>query len=369
MTGNVDVAGAKAWGLGRGIEDRSVRTGIWSEEEACRFYRDTLGAAAEVANRSVSKGFEESRRRTFREFQEFLGMVGQGKCLENASGLDVVAFVHGFWIPKHKEQCRTKVGEERTASASAVKSVVQHIAKSYSMLGYTDANNPAKTESVKNYRDGYRNRLHDQGVREQRAKVMKAEKVADLAAHIEGELKKASGVHRCRLIADLAIVHYLWETWSRGKECGELEARQVDKENGIVQAGWSKTQQTEASAEIAVASNGNFMQAASRLIVSMEQIGSPVGNGFLFRPLNRKRNGFEDEPLRSDAIRRRVQKHLKAAGLYDGETLHSFRRSAVQHSADVEGYDVKRLMEFGRWKTYTAFRVYVEEIEHKFNRT
>jgi hypothetical protein len=112
----------------------------------------------------VSKGFEESRRRTFWEFQEFLGKVGQGKSVENASGLDVVAFVHGFWISKHKEQCQTKVREERTASASAVKGVVQHIAKSYSMLGYTDVSNPAKTESVKNYRDGNRNCLHDQGV-------------------------------------------------------------------------------------------------------------------------------------------------------------------------------------------------------------
>lgn len=194
-------------------------------------------------------------------------------------------------------------------------------------------------------------------------------KVAELVAHIEKEIEKASGFHRCRLIADLAIVHYLWKTWSRGKERGKLEARQVDSESGIVQAGWTKTQQTETSAEIAVGANGNFMQAASRLIVSMEQIGSPVGNGFLFRPLDWKRNGFVNEPLRSDAIWRRVQKHLKAADLYEGKTLHSFRRSAVQHLADVEGYNIKRLMEFGRWKSYFAFRVYVKEIEHKFQRS
>jgi hypothetical protein len=125
-------------------------------------------------------------------------MVGQGKSIENASCLNVVVFVHGFWISKHKKQCRTMVGEEQTASASAVKGVVQHIAKSCSMLGYTDAKNPSKTESVKNYRDGCRNRLHDQGVREQRAKVMKPGKVAELVAHIEKEIGKASAFHRCR---------------------------------------------------------------------------------------------------------------------------------------------------------------------------
>jgi integrase len=101
----------------------------------------------------------------------------------------------------------------------------------------------------------------------------------------------------------------------------------------------------------------------------MEQVAYPIGNGYLFRPLSRNRNGFENEPLKSDAMRRRVQKHLKAAGLYEGETLHSFRRSAVQHSADIEGYDIKRLMEFGRWKSYAAFRLYIGEVEHKFQRS
>jgi integrase len=204
------------------------------------------------------------------------------------------------------------------------------------MLGYTDAKNPAKTESVKNYRDGYRNRLHDQGVREQRANVMKPGKVADLAAYVESAIDKSDGIQRCCLIADLAIVHYLWETWSRGKECGELEARQVDSKGGIITPGWTKTQPTEGEDEIPVQRGGNFMQAASRLVTSMEQLGYPIGNGYLFRPLSRNRNGFENEPLKSDAMRRQVQKHLKAAGLYEGETLHSFRRSAVQHSADIE---------------------------------
>jgi hypothetical protein len=100
----------------------------------------------------------------------------------------------------------------------------------------------------------------------------------------------------------------------------------------------------------------------------MERIGQPIEDGFLFRPLNRKRNGFMNEALKSDAMRRRVQKHLKAAGLFEGETLHSFRRSAVQHSADIEGYNVKHLMEFGRWRSYAAFRLYIDEIEHKFPR-
>jgi hypothetical protein len=104
------------------------------------------------------------------------------------------------------------------------------------------------------------------------------------------------------------------------------------------------------------------------MIKEMERQGNDSKKGFLFRPLNRQRDGFEDVPLSSAALRKRVQSHLKDAGLFDGETLHSFRRSAVQNAAKMEGYDVARLMELGRWKSYAAFRLYIEEIEADFGR-
>ena len=93
-----------------------------------------------------------------------------------------------------------------------------------------------------------------------------------------------------------------------------------------------------------------------------------MGTGYLFRPLNERRNGFKHEAMSSGTMRRRIQQRLKEAGLFEGETLHSFRRSAVQHAASIEGYDVKRLMDKGRWASYAAFRLYIEEIEHQFPR-
>lgn len=88
----------------------------------------------------------------------------------------------------------------------------------------------------------------------------------------------------------------------------------------------------------------------------------------MFRRMNKARIGFMDSPLSAAALRKRVQRHLQDAGLYEGETLHSFRRSAVQSAARIEGYDVKRLMELGRWKSYGAFKLYIEEIESEFAR-
>jgi hypothetical protein len=122
------------------------------------------------------------RQKTVLEFETFLSRIGHGLNLEQASNLDVIAFVQGCWIPAHKDKCHTRVGTEgeKTASASAVKGIIQHIAKSCSMMGRSDETNPAKQESVKSYCEGYRSWLHGLGVRERWAKVFKEQKIDDL---------------------------------------------------------------------------------------------------------------------------------------------------------------------------------------------
>jgi hypothetical protein len=76
----------------------------------------------------------------------------------------------------------------------------------------------------------------------------------------------------------------------------------------------------------------------------MERQNIPRGVGFLFRPLNKSRMGIKDEPLKFGALKKRVQQHMTKADLFEGETLHSFRRSAVQNAVEIEGYDVAKLM-------------------------
>jgi integrase len=248
--------------------------------------------------------------------------------------------------------------------------VIQHLFKSYNMLGFTDGDNPAKQESVKSYCEGYRMTLKAQGVREKLAKVFKEEKVIALSTYLENGVERSEGNTKCVLMTDLATVDYLWESWARGKECGELRGDQLDLDAGVALPGWSKTVQSEPSARIELThgGRGRFIKSVANLLAEMERQGHSNGHGFLFRPLNRKRDGFEDSALSSNALRRRIQQHLRDAGIFDGETLHSFRRSAVQNAASIEGYNVKKLMELGRWKSYAAFRIYIEEIHSSFPR-
>jgi integrase len=167
---------------------------------------------------------------------------------------------------------------------------------------------------------------------------------------------------------DRAAVLYLWETLARGKECGAVRQDQIDGEEGTIYPGWTKTVRHEPSAriELAVPEGTNqmtFLEAASELVRILDDHGHDVGKtGYLFRALTRNRSGFMNEPITSSALRKRIQKRLQEAGLFEGKTLHSFRRSAVQHAAIELKYDVKKLMDLGGWKTYSSFRLYVEEI-------
>jgi integrase len=294
--------------------------------------------------------------------------------VETATATDVGAFIVGDWLPHQSGNCRTVLSAtgQTVASASAVKGVVKDMSKTYTFLGFEGNKNPAKLEAVKSFRDGYARYLQNEGVRVQRAKVFTEQKLDALLAFLAGQSASTpEGLEHCTLLMDQAAVLYLWESLARGKECGNLSRQQVELEERAAYPGPNKMVRQEPSARIPLAEPGaglrlTFVEAAAQLVRGFDSIGKSISKeGFLFRSQNRQRMGFLSGPISSNSLRKRVQKRLKEAGLFEGETLHSFRRSVVQHATVNLNYNVKQLMELGRWKIYSAFKVYVEEIWQK----
>jgi hypothetical protein len=137
---------------------------------------------------------------------------------------------------------------------------------------------------VKSYCEGYRNWLRENGVREKRAKIFKEDKVSNLTNYLEKEIDQSQGLKRCVLRMDVTAVDYLWELWSRGKECGELRAAEVNFKDGVSEPGWSKTVRKEPSAIIDMANGGRgrFLRSAALFSRDMEEAGHPIGTGYLF---------------------------------------------------------------------------------------
>jgi hypothetical protein len=62
------------WEQTWGLEQAAAGTGErWSEAEAARCYQTVLKDAGKIANRSVGKGFEEQRQRTWGEVLDRCG--------------------------------------------------------------------------------------------------------------------------------------------------------------------------------------------------------------------------------------------------------------------------------------------------------
>jgi hypothetical protein len=125
--------------------------------------------------------------------------------VETATPADIGAFIMGGWIPRHSAGCRTKLPAtgESVPSVSAVNTVVKHLSKSYSLLGYDGRSNPAKAEVVRAFRTGYEKTLHEKGVKIQRAKVFSEAKLDALLAYLGRLIKECpSGLDRCVLLTD-----------------------------------------------------------------------------------------------------------------------------------------------------------------------
>jgi hypothetical protein len=234
---------AHVWRAARFGAEKKKKPEMRTVEESTKLYEQALSEAGRIAGFGVSRrGFEDSRQKVFSEVTEFLEIVGFGLDVDTATDLDVITFVQGHWLPKPKANYRTQMGSDGSeiASASAIKGVIQQLAKSYSMLGRKDTDNPAKQESVIKYCEDYRNWLRCNGVKEKRAKVFKEKKVDDLVKYLEQRIVVSSGLRKCLLLMDLPAIDYLWESWARGKECGELGSDEVDFEDGVAEPGWSK---------------------------------------------------------------------------------------------------------------------------------
>jgi hypothetical protein len=225
-----------------------------SETQA--FYDQTVKSFGEIAKKSVNEANNNSRKRTFAEFQAFLSQNAYGVTVGTATVADVGAFLVEDWIPNHSAGCWTKLPSigQAVPSVLAVNSVVKHLSKSYSLLGFEGQSSPAKAEVVKAFRTGYEKALHEEGVKVQRAKVFIETKLDALLAYLARRVSESTpGLDLCNLLMDQTVVLYRWESLARGKECGELQFRQVEFEEKVAYPGWSKTVRKEPSARIFLA--------------------------------------------------------------------------------------------------------------------
>ncbi|GIL91513.1 hypothetical protein Vretimale_18401 [Volvox reticuliferus] len=85
---------------------------------------------------------------------------------------------------------------------------------------------------------------------------------------------------------------------------------------------------------------------------------------YVFRPFTRVGRSYREAPLSTEALEHRLDMPLKAAGLYGGETVHSFRRGSLQRALRT-GVSEADLMRLSHIRSIATLRRYVDPTRHQ----
>ena len=190
---------------------------------------------------------------------------------------------------------------------------------------------------------------------------------------------------------DACLSAYLWETGQRGKEGGRLVVTdftyddvrctpawldliegkpRVDQALLVESSAGTKSRKTKHPGTLKLDTYADYGLGTGVLVQllppyarAMRACRSPLLK-HLFMPSNATQDGFRDDEYKSGAYNKRLQKHLKAMAMWNGETAHSLRRGSTQLMKDL-GATVSEIGEKRLWRRDTTIDRYLHKTRHR----
>ena len=94
--------------------------------------------------------------------------------------------------------------------------------------------------------------------------------------------------------------------------------------------------------------------------------GQPITR-YLFRPLARDHQGFQNAALESSALNHAFKKRFAGAGVLDGQTPHGIRRGAIQAGL-AAGRSPQDVMAQAHMESPSVFKRYTDPLRHRLDR-
>lgn len=354
----------------------------------------------------MSKNWQDSTNQARNSAWQGLEAFSQqqlGKPAVMCNPNDVVVYLESTYIKQHGRQ-RAADGSCCPAPSS-VSGIVAHLSTRFQELGRrgvwdwaTLSGNPCSSMELRTFKGGYANQMQDQGYEPAAAKPISGAKLQQLVWQLQTEAQQCqqssqqSWYTEALLWRDAAIVQYLWDSKRRPAELGHLGSQQVSI-GGSSSGGSSGPSSTVASAgssrpvfgldltatptvsKMCHASHGNRGPAPVEL---GGQVGQQLGTLFLqysgclqrhgkslgrfmFSPLRADKQDLQgDKGLSSSAMGQRVVGHLKRLGLYEGESLYSIKRGAMQHDYFILGRSLQAIGDAADIATAAVVSKYVD---------
>jgi integrase len=307
-----------------------------------------------------------------------------GITIHNITPELLIGWLEGQYLPRHQAGARTRLADGRlVCSPSTVSSSLSHLSTAFGQLdpprtgeydGQTGAGNPVQCALVRNYRAGYLQMAKGDGFESQAAVPLTEAKVHQLVlalrqAYDDGCSTDPS-ISVALLLRDSVYFLYLWKSWQRGAEAGAIRADRVRFTDAYmeVEIGDTKANRSGFSGLLQFPRNLDdprlcIVSGVQRLlaVTAAHHPGGPSdpshASGYVFRTLTPCRGYFSDGAFSGDAAYRRLLGHLRRYGLYDGESLHSFRRGANQHAL-AQGMPLAERQARGLWASPSTVRRY-----------
>jgi hypothetical protein len=256
---------------------------------------------------------------------------------------------------------------------------------------------------LRTFKGGYANQMQDAGYEPAAAKPISGAKLQQVVQQLQAEAQQCQQSRQqpwyteALLWRDAAIVQYLWDSKRRPAELGHLGSQQVSKGSSS-SSGPGSNVRSAASSSYTLGLDLTATPTVSKLCHASQgsrrpapvelggQVGQQLGRLFLRYSECLKRHGkslgrFMFSPLRADkqelqgdkglstsAMEQRVVGHLKRLGLYEGESLYSIKRGAMQHDFFVLGRSLQAIGDAADIATPAVVSQYVNPHRPTFKR-
>ena len=306
---------------------------------------------------------------------------------------DLIVYLESSFIKQHGRQAAADGSS--CPAPSTVKTIVSHLSTKFQQLGRrgtwdctTGTGNPCDSMELRTFKGGYANLMQEQGFLPTSAKPISEAKLQQLVGLLVEEATAYQQLSpkqqqqqpwyiEALLRRDACIVQYLWDSKRRPAETGSLQTSQLDisfnaSGDGQVQAlpGISKMCHANRSSRRpkVVQVQGAAGQQLAELLLQYQQCLQRTGHNlgrFMFSPLRADKQGLQvEQGLSTAAMEQRVVGHLKRLQMYEGESLYSIKRGAMQHEFFINGVSLQAVGEAADIETSAVVRTYLDPFRH-----
>ena len=346
---------------------------VLSHADAASLYQEGLHAAADTALASISQQNRQRRGQLRDELHNHLATLPYGKHLGNCTPEDLLVYMQMVYIPRHAGSILPN--GTCIAAPSTIANVVSHLRMLFKELGRGEqwlddsrTGNPAAAHQIKQWCQGHEKVSVSHGFRGSSAVPMQITTIQQLLHHLFQTIADPAQTAYSKALAarDGFSFCLLWQTGMRsvnGRTVQFSDFTLPDQARGSLQAYLQSPALQPHPALIQVQPQRTKTQLQNPFRISIPPAEEPILDVYFWlvgltatahlagqpitaqlvrtsQPLQGAAASsqahmlgpqFSERELSRAGLHARLITRLQAAGVYNGESLHSFRRGMAQY--------------------------------------